>query len=234
MRIIVFLLFCLITISVKPQSGCNASTITPNNIYYAGPSYNITTFNPNAQSVNILCYNATVYDTTIGGDIIIMISAGAQYIWKPCGTVVSELYVKSGGTLNFKQSACSTFKYVYIEPGAIINDPFNAMAANTVTFSCSSLLFPNINCTTLLNEAFLENTIKFFPNPANEELNIAFNLQSNVEVNQILIYNSIGQLIREEEIIFKNNSGSINVTDLPNGVYYLNLKGVKKRFVITR
>lgn len=78
------------------------------------------------------------------------------------------------------------------------------------------------------------NSISLFPNPANDELNIILPAQTNIEIKQILIYNSIGQLISEEEIYFKNNSAKIKTSDLPNGVYYLNLKGVNKRFVISK
>ena len=90
------------------------------------------------------------------------------------------------------------------------------------------------SATGISEQETLLNAINLYPNPASDELNIAFNVQTNIEISQILIYNSIGQLIGEEEISFKNNSGSINVFDLPNGVYYLNLNGVNKRFVIAR
>ncbi len=90
------------------------------------------------------------------------------------------------------------------------------------------------SATDLSEQEGIFNNINLYPNPANDELNIAINARINVDLNRILIYNSIGQLIREEEIIFKNNSGFLNTTDLPNGVYYLNLKGINKRFVIAR
>ncbi len=90
------------------------------------------------------------------------------------------------------------------------------------------------SATGLSERETLLNNVNLFPNPASDELNILFNSQINVGLNRILIYNSIGQLIREEEISFKNNSGSISTIDLPNGVYYLNLNGANKRFVIAR
>lgn len=77
-----------------------------------------------------------------------------------------------------------------------------------------------------------ENKIFIYPNPVKDKLNLNFN--SSREFDKVSIYNSISQLIREEEIAFKNNSGSIKIADLPNGVYYLNLNGINKRFVIAK
>ncbi|MBA3681017.1 MAG: T9SS type A sorting domain-containing protein [Bacteroidetes bacterium] len=78
------------------------------------------------------------------------------------------------------------------------------------------------------------NGISIYPNPANDEINILCNAQINIDLNRILIYNSIGQLIREEEITYKNNQAIINTANLPSGVYYLTINGVNKRFVIAK
>ncbi|MDP1802994.1 MAG: T9SS type A sorting domain-containing protein [Bacteroidota bacterium] len=82
-------------------------------------------------------------------------------------------------------------------------------------------------------ETILDN-VNLFPNPASDELNIALSVQTNIDFNRIFIYNSIGQLIREEEITFKNNKAFINTANLQSGVYYLNMKGINKRFVIAK
>jgi hypothetical protein len=80
---------------------------------------------------------------------------------------------------------------------------------------------------------YIKNSISVFPNPASDFLNISFNLKENELFSRISIFNNLGQLIREEDL--KNNS--INIKDLPNGVYILNfysdkLGSVIKRFVI--
>jgi hypothetical protein len=82
---------------------------------------------------------------------------------------------------------------------------------------------------------YLKNNISVFPNPANDILNISFNLQDKETFSKISVFNNLGQLMSEEEL--KNNS--INIKDLPNGVYYLNFfsdksGSVSKRFVIAR
>ncbi len=101
---------------------------------------------------------------------------------------------------------------------------------NRVRMVCQS------NCAVGINEESLVNreNISIYPNPADDELNILFNAQAINDLSQILIYNSIGQLVGEEEINLKNNSGSVSTTDLPNGLYHLTFKGVNKRFIIAR
>ena len=98
----------------------------------------------------------------------------------------------------------------------------------------------------------VENNIKIYPNPANEILNIEFVTLSGVDTRNTnySILNSLGQVIKEEEINFKNKNASIKTDDLANGVYHLALRhtstplsagaqgdntvSVSKRFVISR
>ncbi|MDO8999912.1 MAG: T9SS type A sorting domain-containing protein [Bacteroidota bacterium] len=102
--------------------------------------------------------------------------------------------------------------------------------------------------------------LKLFPNPANEILTIEFVTSSNEayrDVN-IQIMNSLGQIVKEEELHFTQQAESlaatINTKELANGVYVLKLSSrgtrdlntdsslgrndnslnVSKRFVISR
>jgi len=91
-------------------------------------------------------------------------------------------------------------------------------------------------------------SISIYPNPVNDILSLQFtNEDFDEKFTKLEIVNSSGQVIREEEINFKNNKTSIKTDDLPNGVYLLKLKptllgtaqsndwiGVSKRFVIAR
>ena len=84
----------------------------------------------------------------------------------------------------------------------------------------------------LLNEG-----LKLFPNPAQDILQLQFTIDVENEFKTISIYNKLGQLLREEDLIFKNKTASIKTDDLRNGVYVLKLHGkslqtVSKRFVI--
>jgi hypothetical protein len=85
--------------------------------------------------------------------------------------------------------------------------------------------------------------LKIYPNPANDLLSVTL---SGVEATyKIEIINTLGQIIREEEITFKENKTTISTKELPNGVYVLTLQAfdsaqddkkqsVSKRFVVAR
>jgi hypothetical protein len=80
------------------------------------------------------------------------------------------------------------------------------------------------------------NNLYVYPVPTKDELTVSFNVE--VDFTTILIYNELGQNVREREIKFNQNKASIKTTDLPNGVYYFTLKDnkdfrISKRFVVT-
>ncbi len=86
--------------------------------------------------------------------------------------------------------------------------------------------------------------INIYPNPANDNINIDISNSLNITENIIInIFNSLGQLIKEEELHFENNKAIINTKDLVNGIYLLTLfdstninklQTVSKRFVVAR
>ncbi len=104
----------------------------------------------------------------------------------------------------------------------------------------------------LVGSSGVENSVKIYPNPASEILIVEFVTLSGVEGSntKIQIINSLGQIIREEELDLKNNTAEINTSQLANGVYVLALQHtstplsagaqgdnsvkVNKRFVISR
>ncbi len=91
-----------------------------------------------------------------------------------------------------------------------------------------------------LNEGeYIKNNISIYPNPASDVLNIEFNHIQDANFKTVLIYNTLGELIHEEELLLKNSVASFHTNELPNGVYYLFLKSdrsinVSKRFVVTK
>jgi len=83
----------------------------------------------------------------------------------------------------------------------------------------------------------LKDRLSVYPVPSKDELNLS--LPFDHSFHNITITNNLGQIIREEEIVFKNNNATITTSDLPNGVYIFTLKDktnfqVSKRFVIAR
>ena len=72
------------------------------------------------------------------------------------------------------------------------------------------------NCATAINESIVESNIKVFPNPAKDKLTVA--IPESVENLQISLINTLGQTI------LKDLTQNIDVTKVPNGIYFLNIK----------
>jgi Secretion system C-terminal sorting domain len=84
--------------------------------------------------------------------------------------------------------------------------------------------FENVDCgTSKLNEISEQNSTKIFPNPAD---NIIY-IESNEIINSIMVFNSMGMLIKTVDTELK----SIDVSELPSGIYYFNFATNRKSFV---
>lgn len=98
----------------------------------------------------------------------------------------------------------------------ILNDFNNEIRISSSIDIGADEYYPN---TSIDSEPLKNKLFYVYPNPATETLTIEFSeYNSNVQVQ---IYNSIGVLIKEIEII---NTLQINITDLPSGLYYVHLK----------
>lgn len=108
---------------------------------------------------------------------------------------------------------------------------------------CSSLKWDTVviymNPLGIFHSSGVENDIKLFPVPAFDYIELANNNEALIkDFKTLSIFNNLGQLIREEEISFKEKKIIISTSDLAEGVYSLLLKSnhsgtVSKRFVIS-
>jgi hypothetical protein len=86
----------------------------------------------------------------------------------------------------------------------------------------------------------LNEELRIYPVPADQILELKIlNEKLFQDFKHLIICNSLGQMVREEEIAFKDKSVSIIVSDLQPGVYSLqiksgNLQTASKRFVVGR
>jgi hypothetical protein len=71
-------------------------------------------------------------------------------------------------------------------------------------------------------------SVKLFPNPANEMLNIEYEVRG---IHLYYIYNSLGKLIFEGKI---NNSARIDLNTFSNGMYFLRIDNLSKRFIVAK
>lgn len=86
----------------------------------------------------------------------------------------------------------------------------------------------------------LNEGLKVYPVPANESLELRIEREDLYrDFKRLRIYNSLGQLLQDEEFSFKDKHFEINVNELPVGIYYIQMKSVThepvtKRFLISR
>lgn len=85
----------------------------------------------------------------------------------------------------------------------------------------------------------IQSDLRLFPNPAADFIMVQYSLDISDAFESLSIYNSLGQLVFEESIVYKDKKASIPITCLENGVYFIELKnsaaqGIKKRFVVSR
>ncbi|MEP7265798.1 MAG: LamG-like jellyroll fold domain-containing protein [Bacteroidota bacterium] len=73
--------------------------------------------------------------------------------------------------------------------------------------------------TTGLHEEFSDNELSIFPNPANDQVSIRYNLQN--KKTSLQIFNSLGELVSSRELI--NPAITINVNDFPEGLYVIRI-----------
>ena len=122
---------------------------------------------------------------------------------------------------------------------SIKGDLPNGMKYSTIAISNDNLLYvgmkggPIYKTKTSLNnsiktkDTFSENiTINIYPNPTTDELNVQI-ADSQDNVSNILIYSIDAKILQQTQ--FYGNSTSLNVQQLPQGIYLLQLKnGAKK------
>ncbi|MBL7895556.1 MAG: T9SS type A sorting domain-containing protein [Bacteroidia bacterium] len=77
----------------------------------------------------------------------------------------------------------------------------------------------------------ISNNLKIYPQPATNVVNIQLNLQMDAPFNKYQLYNNLGQLIREEELSFKNHIATITFEDLANGVYFISISNLQNETI---
>lgn len=96
-----------------------------------------------------------------------------------------------------------------------------------------------ISATGQLEIEQLTENLKVFPQPAQNEINLKFEIKNPNEFTEVEIFNNLGERVKKQNIEFNNKQSSIKTEDLSEGVYFLSLKNnngitIKKRFVIVR
>lgn len=86
----------------------------------------------------------------------------------------------------------------------------------------------------IVSSSGVENSVKIYPSPANEILNVECQILNEGECIKLKILNNLGQIIREEVLRQAQQPNGvltfeIKTDELPNGVYLLNLSSLGTR-----
>jgi hypothetical protein len=86
----------------------------------------------------------------------------------------------------------------------------------------------NLYNASLSTEDFAINTIDIYPNPTTSLLNF----KSAIQVEKILIYNMLGQLVQQEKV--NALEGAINIEKLAQGTYLVKVNDIDKGYTIIK
>ena len=170
--------------------------------------------------------NRTVFLNICDSNHVDVILAGHEHqnvVANRAGNVIDENW--SGGTR-------------YVQTGAAENGSYRVI---TVDSSFVTVSPPSLCCTTITDFKELSNSsfTNVYPNPATNTLTIE-NLKAAVgnmqsAVNNIEIYNLLGEKIYSSLVTYSGSPITINIVDIPSGVYIVKVrteKGVAiKKFI---
>jgi hypothetical protein len=226
-RIILFGLM-LKVLAVRAQPGC---TFTPANYdaYYA----NTTSVYTGTTTVYFLCGpNTVLYDTisNAGNCSWGMIDSASTAIYKGFHNCAadSRFFIKNYGTLILKNSG---------SPVTIIAEPLATVVVQTsvtiFSYSCNTILLPNCAEVGFRENSLTQSQMIVFPNPNNGNFRIrADRIPTNN--GEIILYNNIGEEVWRELTLFEGNISAPLKTNLPEGIYFMKLRGKNGKFYYDR
>ena len=162
---------------------------------------------------NKLCYNNAsnnVWNPTFGtGNLY----TSYVYAQNPAGTFHMQMSFPGTGT-----TPGTFYMTISLSDSALTYQ-------KTVTFIISNWAasVPNISGS--------QDDVTLYPNPANDEVNVIYNPNSNIKT--IAIYNIIGKVLKVYNTL-DNSSAKLNIDNVPSGIYFIRLMDNKGNIVATR
>lgn len=149
-------------------------------------------------------------------------------------TANSTQSFNSGDTLaNLSVTGTNLQWYTSLTGGSLL--PLNTVLVNGATYyvsqtvnGCESSRIAITVTQNLSNEDFLVAGFTIYPNPTTSLLNF----KSAIQVEKILIYNMLGQLVQEEKV--NALEGSINIENLAQGTYIVKVNDVAKGYTVIK
>ena len=151
--------------------------------------------------------------------------------WNLSFSACSQVNDNSNGPLpssdtcqSYLQSGDSSTWTLTVDPNLLPvgNEELVIEMFNHTDYSRDTLTFVLANSPVSVNEHVLEQSVSFYPNPANNQLIIESQL-INSEAKKIAIYNVVGEEILSLTLEGHKDKIVINTQGLPNGMYFFSI-----------
>lgn len=223
-----------IVLSPSPSTICigSSGTITAS----GATSY---TWNTGSNATSIVISPTTTTNYTVNGTsgtcngtntISIAVSANPTV-----AAVSSSSLICTGNTATLSATGASSYNW---NPGSLsgtsvvvsptINTTYTVVGSNAAGCTNTKTVSVAVSACTGINEAQTTNgTINIYPNPNNGEFTLMV-----PEEGMYMIVNSIGQTVETIEV--KENSQTISIQGLADGIYYVIGKSAKAKIVVSK
>jgi hypothetical protein len=249
--------------TTTPMCIGSTATITASLSYMTNPSYSL---NPGALTSNTptffvspsIATTYTMYCTGINTQSVVQTLTStvnvnvvpsptlSTYLSTPtiCVGDAATLFVNGALTYTWSNGIITSNSSIIVSPTITTSYTVSGVAWS----GCidTAILVQNVvDCNAagiFINNKEVEE-LNVFPNPANDKLVLSSSGNRDKEFTIIQIINYLGQIAKEVDLNFNNESAIVNVEDLPKGVYFLRLLdsarsnrkiNKSKRFVIAR
>ncbi|MFT5819711.1 MAG: hypothetical protein ACI8ZM_000936 [Crocinitomix sp.] len=132
-----------------------------------------------------------------------------MYRWYIDWTLVSEDENPSFDVADFEPSKTMCLE-VYNEDWSCFDSTCQVINIDSLVIDSTASLSPQDKL-----------TVDIYPNPAQDALNIS--VASANGNQQVIIYNTVGEIVRMDQVGLNNSQTTIDVSNLPNGLYIINV-----------
>jgi len=191
--------------------------------------------------LHIKCFSVATYTIVFPSTISVQCSVGdtIKFYGNGPGNYSGNISNATGTLTSFWNTCTTPPYYIGFAVMPYGNWLYLITGPNSSCTGSIQCLVTNPNTTSLTKNTLIKNSLITFPQPATDILNIELELNTTNTNFNYNIFNIYGQIIRKEEIAFVDNKTVINIEDLTNGIYTLQLfnsnsEKISKQFVITR
>lgn len=198
---------CQTTTMTDTQLGCNSFNWIDGVTYFSdttGATFTILNVNGCDSIISLdLTVQQIDISTTVIAATITANATNASYQWLDCDTGFSPI----AGASNQSYTATSNGNYAVVVSQNGCSD----------TSACSLI------STVSINEIDAKGLMKIYPNPSKEYVILQ---HPEISKNEITISNVMGQTMTTKNVIWEENKLYVDVSNLPNGLYLIRLKGL--------